>query len=126
MEPAIAFCGVSCGVCPAYVATRAGDADALEQVLVEWQAYFHASNLVVADILCDGCQARGGRLNGYCQYCAIRSCALERGVSTCAECDEYACAQLERLLSLCDTLEGFFGYARTARATLDSLRTGTA
>jgi hypothetical protein len=122
MEPGIAFCGVACGDCPAYIATQAGDPAALEQVLVEWRAYFKAPHLVVADIVCDGCQTRGGRLNGYCQHCAIRPCALERSLSSCALCDEYACAQLERFLSLCDKLEGFFGYAGSARATLDSKR----
>ncbi len=122
MEPRIAFCGVSCSECPAYVATQADDHEALEHVLGKWRAYFHAPHLVVADILCDSCQMKGGRLNGYCQHCAIRPCALERGVSTCAQCDQYPCAELERLLGLCDKLEGFFGYARPARATLDSLR----
>lgn len=123
MDIGTAFCGIACRDCPAYVATQAGDRQALEQVLVEWRTYFQAPHLVVADILCDGCQARDGRLNGYCQHCAIRPCALERGLSTCAWCDQYPCAQLERLLSLCDKLEGFFGYSRPARATLEALRT---
>jgi hypothetical protein len=123
MEIGTAFCGIACRYCPASVATQAGDRQALEQVLVEWRAYFQAPHLVVADILCDGCQSRDGRLNGYCQHCPIRPCSLERGLSTCAQCDRYPCAQLERLLSLCDKLEGFFGYGRPARATLEALRT---
>lgn len=118
----IAFCGVPCNECPAYVATQAGDPVALNQVLAEWRAYFDAPHLAVADILCDGCQARDGRLNGYCQHCPMRPCALDRNVSTCAHCDDYPCAALARMLALCDDLEGFFGYARQARATLEGIR----
>ncbi len=122
MERMIAFCGVSCSHCPAYVATQANEPSALEDVLVEWRAYFDAPHLTVRDILCDGCQTQGGRLNGYCQHCKMRPCALGRDVPTCAHCDEYPCPDLQRMLTLCDDLEGFFAYARPARATLEGIR----
>jgi hypothetical protein len=124
MEPLIAFCGVSCEQCPAYVATQAGDEPLLAEVLAEWRAFFQAPHITLADILCDGCPTEGGRLNGYCRQCAIRPCALGRGLSSCAHCDDYACDELSRLLDLCDNLEGFFGYARQARATLEGIRAG--
>jgi hypothetical protein len=114
----IAFCGVSCTDCQAYTATRAGDRDALEQVAAGWREYFDAPELTVEDILCDGCLTRGGRLTGYCRQCKIRACAMARGATNCAHCDEYACDELERFLRVCDKLEGFFGFGRKARATL--------
>jgi hypothetical protein len=121
MDRMIAYCGVTCTDCPAYRATQANDHDALQQVLTHWRAYFNAPHLTVEDIICDGCLTRDGRLSGYCLQCEIRPCAVARDVTSCAYCDEYACDKLERLLGICDTLEGFFGYARKARATLDGI-----
>lgn len=119
----IAFCGVICTECQAYIATRADDRDALDQVAAGWREYFDAPELTVEDILCDGCLTRGGRLTGYCQQCKIRACAVARGVTNCAHCAEYVCEKLERFLGVCDKLEGFFGFGRKARATLDGIRT---
>ena len=122
----IAFCGLPCGDCPAYQATQAEDAEMLEQVLVQWREAFDAPHLTVPDILCDGCRPGDGRLCGYCRYCKIRPCAMKRGLPSCGYCDEYACAELERILVICDQLDGFFGYARRARATLEAIRAGQA
>jgi len=121
VEPIIAYCGLSCGDCPAYLATRAEDADMLDRVLVRWREAFDAPHLTVADILCDGCLPRDGRLCGYCRHCRIRPCAIGRGIANCGHCDRYACEHLERLLSICDQQDGFFGYARGARATLEAI-----
>lgn len=124
MESIIAYCGLPCGDCPAYRATQAGDGDMLHRVLVQWREAFDAPHLTVADILCDGCQPDDGRLCGYCRYCKIRPCAMKRGIANCAYCDQYACEELERLLNICDQQEGFFGYARRARTTLEAIRAG--
>jgi hypothetical protein len=122
MDRMIAFCGVVCTDCPAYLATQANDHDALEQVLAHWREEFNAPDIAVEDIMCDGCLTSDGRLNGYCQHCEIRPCGVAQGVTNCAYCDEYACDKLERLLGICDRTEGFFGFARQARATLDGIR----
>lgn len=122
----VAFCGVVCTDCPAYQATQSGDQRALAEVLAEWREAFHAPEITTADILCDGCLTPDGRLNGYCQHCAVRPCGMGRGVDNCAGCDAYGCEKLERLLGVCDKLEegSFFGYARSARDTLEGLRAG--
>jgi hypothetical protein len=121
----IGACGVNCDVCPAYRATKADDPELLEQVLVRWRAEFDAPHITVKDILCDGCSGVTGRLCGYCQQCRIRPCALARGLPNCAHCAEFICDDLERLLAVCDRQEGFFAYARQARATLKEIRAGT-
>jgi len=118
----VAFCGVICTDCPAYLATQADDRDALEQVLAHWREDFDVPHITVEDIICDGCLTSDGRLNGYCQQCKIRPCGAARGVPNCAYCDEYVCDKLERLLGICDKVEGFFGSVRQARATLDNIR----
>ncbi len=118
----VACCGLPCSGCPAYLATQAGDQELLQQVLVEWREAFDAPHLTVDDILCDGCMPGDGRLNGYCRHCRIRPCATERSLANCAHCEEYACAELERLLAICEKQEGVFRYARRARHTLEAIR----
>jgi hypothetical protein len=126
MERIIAYCGLPCGDCPAYQATQSGDSGLLNRVLVQWREAFDAPHLTVADILCDGCRPVGGRLCGYCRHCRIRPCAMAREVPNCGHCEQYACDELERLLSICDQQEGFFSYARRARTTLEAVRAGQA
>ena len=38
---------------------------------------------------CEGCKSEGGKLSRSCGFCAIRKCASEKQVLTCAHCDEY-------------------------------------
>jgi RecB family exonuclease len=119
----IAYCGLPCSECPAYRATQAEDGEMLDRVLEQWREAFEIPQLAVADIVCDGCLPSEGRLCGYCRHCKIRPCAMARNIANCAYCDEYACDELERLLAICDQQEGFFGYARRARSTLEAIRT---
>jgi hypothetical protein len=113
MDRIVAYCGLVCSDCPAYIATQSNDPAALEQVAAQWREQFGWSNLTADMILCDGCLgANGGRLSNYCGVCEIRACALERGVVNCAHCADYACAQLE----------GFFANAVDARTVLDDIR----
>lgn len=120
MERMLAYCGLACDHCPAYQATQSGNRAALETVLIYWRETYNAPHLTVADIVCDGCQA-DGRLNGYCSRCSVRSCARAQGVSSCAFCSDYPCAELERMLCVCERQHGFFGYARAARANLERI-----
>lgn len=113
MEPIVAYCGLNCGECPAYVATQSGDPAALERVAAQWREAFSMPDLTADDVVCDGClPCDGGRLSGYCTTCAIRACAVERGVANCAHCADYAC----------EKLTGFWAHAPEAKATLERIR----
>ena len=113
MDRIIAYCGLVCSDCPAYVATQTNDPAALERVAAQWREAFNAPEITADSIICDGCLGtNGGRLSGYCATCDIRACGLERGVVNCAHCDDYACAKLE----------GFWGQASEARTVLDEIR----
>ena len=112
MDKIIAYCGLNCGDCPAYVATQANDRGALERVAAQWREQFNSPEITADSIICDGCLASNGRLAGYCSMCEIRACAVERNVVNCAHCADYAC----------EKLEGFFGHAEGARQTLDAIR----
>ena len=113
MDRIVAYCGLVCSDCPAYVATQSNDAAALERVAAQWREEFDSPDITADSILCDGCLGtNGGRRIDYCATCQIRACALERGVVNCAYCADYACAKLE----------GFFAQAADARAVLDDIR----
>lgn len=111
MNQMIAYCGLVCTDCPAYVATQANDREALENVAAEWREMFNAPEITAESILCDGCIV-DGRKSGYCAMCDIRPCAIERGVINCAHCDDYAC----------EKLESFFIHAPEARDVLNKIR----
>ena len=113
MDKIIAYCGLNCAECPAYLATQSGDPAALERVVAEWRVAFNAPDMTAESIICDGCLVTdGGRLAGYCSMCEIRTCAIERAVANCAFCADYGCAKLE----------GFLAQAPAARETLEQLR----
>ena len=114
MEIIVAYCGLTCTECEAYLATQANDRTALERVAAKWREEYHNPNVTVDYVICDGCLAGNGRLGGHCPDCDIRTCAVARGVTNCAYCDDYGC----------DRLEGFFSFVPTARAALDAIRLG--
>lgn len=95
MSESIAYCGLDCERCPAFLATQRGDLEALAGVAERWSA--ETGLEIAADsILCDGCGSGGERINRFCAVCGIKECAAGRRLSTCAACDEYACEKLRR------------------------------
>lgn len=114
MDKMIAYCGLVCTDCEAYVATQANDMAVLEQVAIKWREEFNVPELSVESILCDGCLDSKGRKCSHCFECEMRACGLERGIANCAHCAEYAC----------DMLTGFFGFVPDARTRLDAIRAG--
>lgn len=113
MDKMIAYCGLVCTDCPAFIATQADDRTGLEKVAAQWREEFNAPNITVESVICDGCVV-GGRKCSHCFECEMRACGLERGVLNCAHCDDYAC----------EKLEGFLGFVPDARAVLDGIRAG--
>ena len=112
MDKMVAYCGITCSGCEAYVATQANDRAALESVAKHWEKEYAAQGLTVEAVTCDGCTANGGRLCWHAPQCDIRMCGMERGVETCGHCADYAC----------EKLDGLFGAGSEQRQTLDSLR----
>ena len=111
MERIVAYCGLVCNECPAYVATQANDQQALEQVVAQWRKEFNAPDMTVESIVCDGCLGTEVRHCGYCAECNIRACGMEHGVANCAYCDDYPC----------DKLAGFLQGAPNAKIVLDEI-----
>jgi len=118
MDKIIAYCGLVCSDCPAYIATQADDRDALEQVAAQWREEYSAPDVTVESVICDGCVTADGRHCGHWFDCEIRACGMERGVVNCAHCADYA------RHGGCEKLEGFFALVPDARGILDGIRQG--
>jgi hypothetical protein len=83
----IACCGLDCRKCDAYIATQNDDQALREKTAKLWSELNHAP-ILPEHINCDGCRANG-RKTVYCEsLCAIRQCAMKKGVNTCGECAE--------------------------------------
>ena len=112
MDRIVAYCGLVCTDCPAYVATQADDRAALERVAAQWREEYNAPSITVESVICDGCLGSDGRHCGHCAECDIRACGMARGVVNCAYCPDYACEKVER----------FFGFVPEAQAVLGEIR----
>ena len=91
--PMIAYCGLDCAECEAYIATQNEDYDALVGLAQKWGEN-HGTYYRPQDIECGGC--RSDRLNEYCNTCGVRGCGLSHGFETCADCRDYPCDKLSQ------------------------------
>ncbi len=107
----IAFCGLDCAVCGAYLATQADDDALRAKTAGEWSARYNV-DIPPEEINCDGCRSEGRKFFYCATMCELRKCGISKGVDTCAACDEYPC----------EKLEAFFQATPEARAALDALR----
>lgn len=94
-ERIIAFCGIDCAACPAYVATEAGDEDLLAKTAAEWSS--DDEPLAPEDVICHSCTQTEKRLYKWCSACRMKDCCREKDIPNCAHCDEYACDDLKKL-----------------------------
>lgn len=111
MAEMIAYCGLDCAGCEAYLATRADDDAKRVEIAAQWSARYHA-DIKPEHINCDGCSGDGQKFFYCANLCELRKCAMEKELSNCAACDEYAC----------EKLQSFFEMAPQARTALDALR----
>jgi hypothetical protein len=110
MEKMMAYCGLICTDCPAFIATQNNDDEARKKVAEEWSG--HDAALKPEDINCDGCLADTERIFKFCNICEARKCGKEKGVANCAYCDDYACDKLGKI----------FKMAPEAKTRLDEMR----
>ena len=99
MKELLAYCGLPCHECEAFQAKRRDDPQKRAEVAERWSKVLKTA-LGPEDIYCDGCKADSGLRFRFCASCAIRGCAREKSVSTCAECGEYVCGNLERFFEM--------------------------
>lgn len=92
MKHSIAYCGLDCEKCDAYLATLHDDQALREKTAKLW-AELNQAPILPEHINCEGCRG-DGKKTVYCEHlCAVRRCALEKGVTTCGACPELARCQ---------------------------------
>jgi len=99
MKEMIAFCGLVCNECPAFLATQANDDKKRIEVARIWSDHYKA-DIKPEDIHCDGCKSQGGVRFSHCFRCEIRKCASALEIENCAHCEAYACEKIEPLLTM--------------------------
>lgn len=109
MKEIIAYCGINCAECPAYLATQKEDHEEIKKIAKKWSS--EPMSFKPEEIYCDGCTSEGRHFS-WCSECPIRSCSQERGLENCAHCDEY----------FCDDLKNSFDRTPSAKERLDEIR----
>ena len=82
-----AVCGLFCPSCTVYIGTQ-DDPQRLKVLAERYQ-------LPVESWECQGC--RSEKRSYYCEnICPMVTCAAERGIEFCGECNEYPCQELKK------------------------------
>ena len=90
----LAPCGLYCGVCGVYYATRDENEKFLQKLLSVYQANVPGlERTTTADIECEGCLS--DRVSIFCRVCAIKTCTGEKGYTGCHECVDFPCPHVE-------------------------------
>ena len=90
----LAPCGLYCGVCGVYYATRDHNEKFLEKLLGVYQGKIPGLEaLTTDDLKCDGCLS--DRVSYFCRVCAIKDCTREKKIDGCHECDDFPCAHID-------------------------------
>lgn len=99
MNKMIAYCGLNCEECDAYIATKNND----EQLRIETSKLWSQLNQVEITpdmIQCTGCRMEGVK-TPYCGFiCAIRKCGMEKKLETCGQCSRMSdCEKLSPIIT---------------------------
>ena len=114
MDAMPGYCGLRCSSCPIHLATLESDDEGRRSMRGEIARICrerYGLAIEVDDVGdCDGCQSQ--RLFVTCAGCGIRKCAREKGLASCAFCDQFAC----------EALQAMFAGDPEARGRLERLR----
>lgn len=107
MEKLIAYCGIDCAECGAYLATKNNDQALREKTAAEWSKKF---NFVCPPEMlnCTSCKSTGVRIVN-CSQCEVRNCASGKGLENCGACKDF---------NTCETIKGFLEHTPSLRDNL--------
>ena len=99
MKEMIAYCGLDCEKCAAYLATINNDQALREKTAKLW-AELNQAPILPEHINCEGCRIDGTK-TVYCDHiCSIRQCALKKKAATCGECPDLDhCQMMEEFIA---------------------------
>lgn len=104
MTVRVSACGVVCSECGAYVAGQTSDRAMQERVAKAWHTIYKL-DVAPEALSCAGCMSVEGPVLATCKDCWVRQCAMSKGIAHCGVCDQYPCAELERVQAQYDGLE---------------------
>lgn len=97
MKNMIAYCGLNCEKCDAYLATINDDQALREETAKLW-AELNNAPILPEHINCQGCRVEGVKTVFCSSICGIRQCALKKKMRTCGDCPEMEkCKLLEEI-----------------------------
>lgn len=91
MTEMIGYCGYNCHLC----AARSDDPAVRQKLVDGWRKLFGHQQYTAENVKCDGCRGNGRVADVSCK---ARPCAIERGVESCAACDDFMCDKMRHLL----------------------------
>jgi hypothetical protein len=92
-EKLVAPCGLYCGACPMFLASREKDEKKVQVLL---QQFSIRGAGIPENMQCDGCIG-GGRIASFCRMCAMRDCAEKtKKVTRCADCSDFPCSKITK------------------------------
>lgn len=107
MGKLIAYCGLDCAECNAYLALQNNDQALREETAAEWSKSFNFT--FTPDMInCTSCKGTGVQV-GHCSECEMRKCAIGKGVVNCGACGEF---------KSCQTINDFIAQVPQAAANL--------
>ena len=99
MRNMIAYCGLDCEKCDAYLATIHDDQALREKTAKLW-AQLNNAPVHPEHINCQGCRADGVKTVFCNSLCGIRQCALKKGMEPCGDCpDMETCRAVGEVIS---------------------------
>lgn len=87
MKQMIAYCGLDCEKCDAYIATINND-NALREKTAKLWAEMNNAPITAEMINCKGCRMDGLKTPFCDSMCEIRQCALKKDIDTCGDCSK--------------------------------------
>ena len=87
MNEYIAYCGLDCTKCEAFIATKNNDDKLREAVAKKWSELNNVQ--ITKDMInCEGCRQNGLK-TPFCEsLCEIRKCAMKNKFETCGNCKD--------------------------------------
>ena len=89
----IGYCGYNCYLC----AAQSEDIKLRQKMVDAWRKYLGHEIYTAENVACDGCKSKGDKIAD--KNCKARPCARDKGLESCAQCDDFPCKKVEHLLS---------------------------
>ena len=101
------YCGIYCGACSIRKHGETGDGDAFIAC---------CGSVPKSELTCSGCKSK--TLYMACRGCEIRDCAVDRGLTHCADCANYPCRIYKKWYSAAKILP----HVREAAVNLETIK----